>query len=124
MGPTEVGTGGVSPEAPAPRVTAEGVAPRAREDFIEHPPGVRERTGVVQTLPMVMPVPAVSAPATEDDLIAGLRRGDRSAVSRAYEAHHAAIRAFHWPSGSRRAVIRISPGWPPTASGSTFSVAG
>src|SRR5215207_4728389 len=83
MGPTEVGTGSASPEAPP-----------VAADSVEHPPGVRERTGVVQMLPMVMTVPAVSAPATEDDLIAGLRRGDRAAVSRAYEAHLAAIRAF------------------------------
>jgi RNA polymerase sigma-70 factor, ECF subfamily len=43
---------------------------------------------------MAMSAPAVSLPAPDDSLIAGLRAGDRSAVSRAYEAHHAVIRSF------------------------------
>lgn len=43
---------------------------------------------------MVMSVPAVSVPAPDDGLLAGLRAGERDAVSRAYEIHHAAIRGF------------------------------
>lgn len=43
---------------------------------------------------MAMSAPAVSLPAPDDSLIAGLRAGDRGAVSRAYEAHHAVIRSF------------------------------
>jgi RNA polymerase sigma-70 factor (ECF subfamily) len=43
---------------------------------------------------MAMSAPAVSLPAPDDSLIAGLRAGDRGAVSRAYEVHHAVIRSF------------------------------
>jgi RNA polymerase sigma-70 factor (ECF subfamily) len=41
------------------------------------------------------PAVAVDPGATIDgDLVARLRQGDRAAVARAYEAHHAAVRAF------------------------------
>jgi RNA polymerase sigma-70 factor (ECF subfamily) len=43
---------------------------------------------------MAMTAHALSMPAPDDSLIAGLRTGDRAAVSRAYEAHHAVIRSF------------------------------
>lgn len=44
---------------------------------------------------LALPAPTMTdAAATDDDLVEGLRRGDRAAVSRAYRAHHEAVRAF------------------------------
>src|SRR5215831_10316099 len=45
------------------------------------------------SMPLVMRAVGEDA-ATDDDLVARLREGDRAAVEEAYVAHHAAIRGF------------------------------
>ncbi|HVV84070.1 MAG TPA: RNA polymerase sigma factor [Kofleriaceae bacterium] len=45
--------------------------------------------------PLDLALPAaVVAPAGDDDLVARLRRGERTAIGEAYAAHHASVRAF------------------------------
>jgi RNA polymerase sigma-70 factor (ECF subfamily) len=58
----------------------------------------RRRTGhhapvTAISMPLVMPATGVE-PATDSDLVARLRDGDRAAVEEAYLAHHTAIRGF------------------------------
>jgi len=47
----------------------------------------------VNPLDLALPAAALAA-SGEDDLVDQLRRGERSAIGQAYEAHHGAVRAF------------------------------
>jgi RNA polymerase sigma-70 factor (ECF subfamily) len=48
----------------------------------------------VTALLLPLPVMSVTPEASEDDLVARLREGDRAAVEQAYVAHHAVLRGF------------------------------
>jgi len=50
--------------------------------------------GSAHVNPLDLALPAALASSGEDDLVEQLRRGERSAIGMAYEAHHGAVRAF------------------------------